>query len=74
MSNTCRGESGMRSTGMSSAWLTALAIAAGTAIVPASPTPLTPSALLGDGVSMWMSSGSGTSVAYGMRKSMKLAF
>ena len=52
----------------------ALAIAAATGIVPASPTPLTPSALLGDGVSVWNSDGSGTSVAYGIRKSMKLAF
>ena len=43
------------------------------AMVPASPTPLTPSGLTGDGVSVWWISGAGTSVAYGIRKSMKLA-
>jgi hypothetical protein len=43
-------------------------------LVPASPTPLMPSSLLGEGVSMCSSSGSGTSVAYGMRKSAKEAF
>jgi hypothetical protein len=57
------GEIGMRSIGMPIASEIALAIAAATGIVPASPTPLTPSALLGDGVSVWCSDGSGSSVA-----------
>src|SRR5688500_3560175 len=54
-SKICSGEIGMRSIGTPSASETALAIAAATGIVPASPTPLTPSTLLGDGVSVWNS-------------------
>ena len=52
---------------------TADAITCGTAMVPASPTPLIPSGLSGDGVCMWIISTAGTSVAKGIRKSMKLA-
>ena len=62
-SKICSGEIGIRSIGTPSASETALAIAPATGIVPASPTPLTPSTLLGDGVSVWNSAGSGSSVA-----------
>ena len=48
-----------------SASITALAIAAEEAIVPASPTPLTPSELTGDGVSVRSVSKLGTSAALG---------
>ena len=45
--------------------MTALRIAGLAAIVPASPTPLTPSELTGDGVSVRSVSNDGTSAALG---------
>ena len=48
-----------------SASITALTIAGLAAIVPASPTPLTPSELTGDGVSVRSVSKLGTSAALG---------
>jgi hypothetical protein len=48
-----------------SASITALVTAALAAIVPASPTPLTPSELTGDGVSVRSSSKLGSSAALG---------
>ena len=45
--------------------MTALVTAGEAAIVPASPTPLTPSVLTGDGVSVRSVSNDGTSAALG---------
>ena len=50
------------------------AIAAVPGMTPASPAPLIPSGFSGDGVSWWSMSMSGTSEAYGIRKSMNEAF
>src|SRR5207253_4235215 len=51
-SRTSSGMTGIRSTGTPSASDNALAIAADTGIVPASPTPLMPRGLFGEGVSV----------------------
>ncbi|MFC6935369.1 hypothetical protein ACFQHO_37055 [Actinomadura yumaensis] len=64
---------GIASIPMPSASSTADAITADTGITPASPAPLMPSGLSGDGVSRWSISTAGTSVAYGIRKSMNEA-
>ncbi len=50
-----------------SASVTALAITTGGAIAPPSPSPLTPSAFSGVGVSMWTTSIGGVSAAVGSR-------
>ena len=55
---------------MPSASSMAEAMAAEPGMTPASPAPLTPSGLSGDGVSRWSISMVGTSLAYGIRKSM----
>ena len=52
-----------------SASSTALAIVAGTGIVPPSPAPLAPSGLSGLGDSTWNSSTGGTSMLDGSEKS-----
>jgi hypothetical protein len=52
----------------------AAASTAAPGMVPASPAPLMPSGLSGDGVSRWSISTFGTSEAYGIRKSMNEAF
>jgi hypothetical protein len=52
----------------------AAASTAAPGMVPASPAPLMPSGLSGDGVSRWSISTLGTSEAYGIRKSMNDAF
>lgn len=64
--------SGGSSSGRSASSI-AEAITCATGIVPASPTPLMPSGLSGDGVSWCRISMFGISVAYGMRKSMNPA-
>ena len=50
------------------------AIAAVPGMTPASPAPLMPSGFSGDGVYWWSMATSGTSDAYGIRKSMNEAF
>ena len=59
--------------GMPSASSIAAAITAETGMTPASPAPLMPSGLSGRGVSRCAVSIRGTSVAYGIRKSMNEA-
>jgi hypothetical protein len=76
-SNSSEGEIGIAviaSPGRScrSASSIAAANTAAEGMTPASPAPLMPSGLRGEGVSRWsMSMCSGTSVTYGIRKSMK---
>ena len=65
----------MAAMGSRSASSIAAANTAADGMTPASPAPLMPSGLSGDGVSRWsMSIEVGTSVTYGMRKSMNEAF
>ena len=69
-SHSSDGEIGMRVIGKPSASEIAEANSAADGITPASPAPLIPSGFRGDGVSRWSVSITGTSEAYGIRKSM----
>src|SRR5262249_36491969 len=73
-SHSSDGEIGIRSIRNPSASSMAEASTAAPGITPASPAPLMPSGFSGDGVSRWSISTTGTSEAYGIRKSMNEAF
>ena len=72
-SHTRAGVSGMSMCAMPNGWsasITALAIAAGDAIAPASPTPFTPSGLTGDGVTVRSVSNIGSMSAFGIAQAL----